>query len=221
MTRTDKFLTRIDGLIAEIDEALDTTMAVHVGNEKLYGRCRSIVFATRNLCVTIFEGRQTPYTLLLDTADLSSSTDSHFAQQNRAKISSIRYLLSNLKTDIETGIIGSIISRTQARVFDDFIDHADHYLEQKRKNEAGVIAGVTFEDTIRRLCTKNGIEEKGKKLNSLIDELARVNVLSGLEAKRARVAADVRTKATHAQWDEVDEGTVKELIGFLRSNLIL
>ena len=36
----------------------------------------------------------------------------------------------------------------RAEVFDNFLDHAHSYLDRDMKNEAGVIGGVVFEDTI-------------------------------------------------------------------------
>ena len=46
---------------------------------------------------------------------------------------------------------------TAAEAFDDFLDHAEAYLHGGRKMEAGVIAGVVFEDTIFGAFTENQI----------------------------------------------------------------
>ena len=67
-----------------------------------------------------------------------------------------------------------------------------------------MIVGVVFEDSIRSISRKVGMPEKGKKLDPLIDQLVRNQTLTPAKAKRAKAAAHVRTKATHAQWDEVD-----------------
>ena len=77
-----------------------------------------------------------------------------------------------------------------------------------------MIVGVVFEDAIRRVCRKHDIEERGEKLDGLISALTKSNVLSATKAKRARVAAHVRTKATHAQWDEYDEKDLKTAVEF-------
>jgi hypothetical protein len=100
----------------------------------------------------------------------------------------------------------------RAEVFDDFLDHAKHYHREGKKNEAGTIAGVVFEDTIRRLCDKQSITQKGTPLDRLISELSSKGLLTSTKAKRARTAAHVRTKATHAQWDEFELGDVDETI---------
>lgn len=123
-------------------------------------------------------------------------------------------ILRSLLHDVDSGLLASIEDQTKASVFDDFLDHAKEYAKQKLSKEAGVIAGVVFEDTLRSICRARGIAEKDKKLDSLIDELVKAGVLSQVKAKRAKVAAHVRTKATHAQWDEFDLGDVNTTIDF-------
>lgn len=78
--------------------------------------------------------------------------------------------------------------------------------------EAGVIAGVVFEDAVRRICRKHSISENGVKLDGLISELVKMNALTEMKAKRARAAAGVRTSATHARWEEFTEGDVEAAI---------
>lgn len=113
-------------------------------------------------------------------------------------------LLKNLARDIEAGLLTSIADRARAETFDDFLDHGTAYLKEEKKQEAGVICGVVFEDALRRVCRKYKIDDKDIKLDALISALVKIEVLSDTKAKRARVAAHVRTKATHAQWDEFD-----------------
>jgi putative aminopeptidase FrvX len=88
---------------------------------------------------------------------------------------------------------------------------------------AGVIAGVVFEDTIRRACTKYSIVEKGVQLELLIDQLSKAAQVPSVKTKRAKAAAGVRTKATHAQWDEFDKDDVEATIATTRAfvNLLL
>ena len=125
-------------------------------------------------------------------------------------------VLVSLLADSDAGLLSSVADQARAEAFDDFLDHANQYLKNSRKNEAGVIAGVVLEDSLRRICRKHGIPEKGKNLDSLISELVSKNELTGVKAKRARAAADVRTKATHAQWDEYELEDVRSTIEFTR-----
>ncbi|NML15588.1 hypothetical protein [Azohydromonas caseinilytica] len=117
-----------------------------------------------------------------------------------------------LLEDARAGLLATVANAARAEVFDEFLDHAKEYHRRDRKNEAGTIAGVVFEDTIRRLCDKQGITQKGVPLDRLISELTGKGLLTSTKAKRARTAAHVRTKATHAQWEEFALSDVDETI---------
>lgn len=103
-------------------------------------------------------------------------------------------LLINLAHDIDAGLLTSITDRTRAETFDEFLEHGRAYLKEQRKQEAGVICGVVFEDTVRRICRKHDIEEIGVQLDSLIGSPTKIEVLMGAKAKRARVASHSEQK---------------------------
>jgi len=131
-------------------------------------------------------------------------------------VGEVSSVLSSLLRDAEAGLISSVMNHAMALTFDSFLDHAEHYALVKKKNESGVISGVVFEDSIRRICDNHKITHKDVKLDALINELVKINVFNDLKAKRARVAAHVRTKATHAQWDEFELEGVNATIQFCR-----
>jgi hypothetical protein len=121
--------------------------------------------------------------------------------------------------DLDAGLIADFGNRVRAETFDDFLDHADEYCQQGDKPAAGVLAGVVFEDTIRRICRDKGITDKGQDLEQLINTLARQNIVTGQQSKQAKLAAHVRTKATHALWDEYDLDGVTAAIQLTRTFL--
>ena len=123
-------------------------------------------------------------------------------------------MLTRLLADVDAGLMTTIINRAQAETFDDFLDHGRAYLDSEQVKEAGVIVGVVFEDSLRRVCRNHGISDKDVKLDELISALSKLEVITPTKAKRARAAAHVRTKATHAQWDEYDLKDVKAAIEF-------
>lgn len=135
------------------------------------------------------------------------------------RVGELTALLGRLAADVEDGLLASVANQARAQTFDDFLDHAEAYLKDKRKNEAAAIGGIVFEDTVRRICRDNEIAEAGSKLDALITDLVKREVITEIKAKRARSAANVRTKATHAQWDEFDEGDVRATILFTRELL--
>jgi hypothetical protein len=139
-------------------------------------------------------------------------------------VRSIGQILSALLQDIDAGLLGDLGNQIRAETFDDFLDHAEFYQKEGRKQEAGVIAGVVFEDTVRQICRdKCGITDKDQKLEDLINTLKGRGVITGQQSKQAKVGSHVRTKATHAQWDEFDlEGvaaTIQITKIFLREHL--
>jgi hypothetical protein len=127
------------------------------------------------------------------------------------RVGELAQIIKNLSADLQAGLL-SAAGRARAETFADFLDHARAYLKEDRPQPAGVIAGVVFEDTIRTVSRKYNIAEKGRKLDDLVSDLAKVGTLSGAKAKRARAAAHVRTKATHAQWDEFDLSDVSATV---------
>lgn len=138
------------------------------------------------------------------------------------RVDNIAAILRQLVIDVDDGLLNTIESQARIVVFGDFLDHATHYLRGGHHAPAGVIAGVVFEDTIRRACERNKIRQRGVQLDQLISELCKANVLSDVLAARSRSAATVRAKATHAQWGEFSPADVdaalkltRELVGDL------
>lgn len=121
-----------------------------------------------------------------------------------------------LALDADAGLLASIEARVSGETFDDLLDHSAAYLEDSRHQPAGVLAGVVFEDTIRRLCDAHDIEHRGKELDTALSALKSKNVLTKLEQKEGIAAADLRAKATHADWKAFNADQVASVIAFTR-----
>ncbi len=123
-------------------------------------------------------------------------------------------ILEALLADVEAGMISSLEDRVRGQAFDDFLEHAEEYVKRGRKNEAGVIAGVVFEDTMRSIGERNDVTNS--QLAQVINGLVSSGVISKTQSKRAKVAAHVRTKATHAEWGEFEMPAVEDTIRITR-----
>ncbi|HEY1979311.1 MAG TPA: hypothetical protein VGH13_04430 [Xanthobacteraceae bacterium] len=132
------------------------------------------------------------------------------------RVASISETLRALLPDLDSGLLGDLGNQVRAETFDNFLDHGAAYLAKKRKMEAGVIVGVVFEDAIRRIYRDKIGDDKGQKLDVIINALATQSIITGQQGKQAKVAAHVRTKATHAQWDEYDLAGVEDTIQLTR-----
>lgn len=205
----------------KLEELITSSETLKIGNR--YGQilgpeqghsCRGWLASAQNLVHLVLDASN-PYKTNVDKI---CSYD-HGLVIHRS-VGDVASMLESLLSDIENGLISSIQDQTKAIVFDDFLDHAKEYLSRNSKNESGAISGVVFEDTLRTICRNHGIEEKGNQIDHLISELSRIGVLNQLKAKQARVAAHVRTKATHAQWDEFDISDVKSVIEFTEKLIV-
>jgi hypothetical protein len=134
----------------------------------------------------------------------------------QAKISEMAAMLARLLEEIGGGLLTTVENHAIAVTFDAFLDHGAEFLRQGRKNEAGAIAGIVFEDTLRQICRVSNLAEKGVNLDALISELVKKQVLTKVKANRARSAAGLRTSALHAHWDEFEIGDVKPVIEFTK-----
>jgi hypothetical protein len=197
---------RIEQLISEAPQ-------IAAGND--LHRQRAWVVAAQHAVQLVCPSSGSPY--YARSQQIVSQSNQPFVTSS--SVSGMAAMLARLLEEIEGGLLTTIESRAIAVTFDDFLDHGAEYLKHDRKNEAGVIAGIVFEDTIRRICRTLDISEKGVALETLITDLAKRDVLTALKAKRARAAAGLRTSAAHARWDEFAIGDVSPVIEF-RKELI-
>ena len=137
----------------------------------------------------------------------------------------IASLLRSLLGDIDAGLVGTFKTKVQAETFDDFLDHAVAYPDRDDgKDPAGVIAGSVFEDTVRKIhADKVGGVTFGRKIDELISELTKKEIITEQQSRQARTAAFVRTKASHAEWSEFDkegvDATIKITKALLKEHL--
>lgn len=207
-----------DDLRTRISQLLNDSIALSRGNEngqcvdeRQQQLCSAWITAAHNAVHIAISDPSAPYRLKVDKV---AGSDRGYVIHTA--VGELAAVLRSLLADADAGLLASVADRARAEVFDDFLDHASAYIQENRKNEAGVIAGVVFEDTLRRVCRKHSIAERGRKLDALISDLASCGEPTAVKAKRARAAADVRTKATHAQWTDFELSDVQATVDFTR-----
>lgn len=205
---------RVNALIAEASEIRNGIFNDRVSETDI-GECRAWITSALNAICVLCPDENNSYR---KRADEIAKRDSGYMLPD--DVYEFRCLLLSLLKDIDAGLLMSIADRASAETFDDFLDHAVAYISENRKQEAGVIAGVVFEDCLRRICRKHQKWEKDINLDQLISTLAKIGVLTATKAKRARAAAHIRTKATHAQWDEFDLHDVSAAVEITRELIL-
>lgn len=102
-----------------------------------------------------------------------------------------RGILKSIKSEIEGGWILSFKGLISAEIFSDFLEMAEHLLDEKFKDAAAVMIGSDLEEHLKQLCTKNKIdlyiikEDKTitKKADLLNAELTKATVYNALDQK--------------------------------------
>ena len=201
MSISETLLTRLTELLDDaqtlVDDQLERTDEKE--RERYCAECAGWLAAASHVATIACPNDAHPYREHI--AKVLGAYPVNFATA-RAKVSGVAAILSQLDQDANAGLLTTLADATRAETFDSMLDHAQAALDQRQHQSSGVLAGVVFEDVVRRGCEKHSITENGVKLDELISELGRRGMLSGVKAKRARAAAAVRTSATHARWDE-------------------
>lgn len=125
-------------------------------------------------------------------------------------------LLAALNDEASHGLLRRLEDTVFAAAFDDFLDHAEAFHKANKAREAGVLAAIVLEDTIKRIAAKNGVNASGLTLEPLVDALVKVGVFTAVKAKRVKAYAGVRNPALHAEWDKFDIRDAGELISGTR-----
>ena len=134
-------------------------------------------------------------------------------------------ILKAVRSEIAGGWLFTVKGLVAAEVFADFLEMAEHLLDQSYKDPAAVMAGSVLEEHLRQLCAKHAIpltERRGdddvaKKAERLNADLAGADVYNKLEQKQITAWLDLRNKAAHGDYDSYTDDQVREFLAGLIS----
>lgn len=128
--------------------------------------------------------------------------------------------LKALRADYAAGHLRRVEQLVQADLFADFLEMAQHLLDQGYKDAAAVLVGGLLEEQLRKLCIKNGISAatggRPKKADSMNADLAGAGVYNKLDQKSVTAWLDLRNKAAHGQYVEYTADQVGVLLQGVR-----
>lgn len=137
----------------------------------------------------------------------------HKAQEGHA-------ILLSIQNEIEGGWVFSVKQLISAEIFSDFLEMAEHLLNQNYKDPAAVMIGSVLEENLRQLCSANEIdvdlEKDGsfipKKADRLNSDLAKSEVYTKLDQKAVTMWLDLRNKAAHGKYEEYSQEQVELML---------
>lgn len=121
-----------------------------------------------------------------------------------------------LREDYKAGALTPIQELIRAEVFDDFLEMAEHLLDQGYKDPAAVVIGSVLEQHLKRLCDRvkipTDLNGKPKKADLLNSELAAKKVYEKLDQKSVTAWLGLRNDAAHGDYDKYAAEQVKLLL---------
>ena len=122
-------------------------------------------------------------------------------------------VLRSAKDDVEGGYLQKIETLVSASVFSNFLEMAEHLLDNDYKDPAASLIGAVLEDGLRRICINNGITLKTKEdISSLNQKLAQKHVYNPLQQKQIQVWNDLRNNADHCNFDQYKMDDVTDML---------
>jgi hypothetical protein len=146
------------------------------------------------------------------------------------KLLRIMGIVVALRIDLDKGYLKSINEIIQSEVFSDYLEMAEHLLQEGYKDPSAVLIGTTIEVHLRELCIANDVsleilnnKEKliAKKADVMNADLAKLNVYSGLYQKQIIAWLGIRNSAAHGKYDEYSVEEVKLMLQGIRQFILV
>ena len=203
----DRILARLDSLIEMGEKVLATRHAppeyVVAGdyvNDALFRQWRTSSLAFLNTLLPEYVYR--------------SEFEGHCKVAFHADAQEGMAILKAAKEDIEGGYLQKVEALVSASVFSDFLEMAEHLLDNGYKDPAASLIGAVLEDGLRRVCGNNDITIKSDdNISSLNQKLAQKPVYNRLQQREIEVWNKLRDYADHGRFDEYKADNVKDMLG--------
>ncbi len=129
-------------------------------------------------------------------------------------------ILHAAKEDIGGGYLQKVETFVSANVFSDFLEMAEHLLDNGYKDPAASLIGAVLEDGLRRICSNNNLTVKSDdNISSLNKKLADQRVYNRLQQREIEVWNKLRDYADHGHFDQYKQDDVTDMLKGARSFL--
>jgi hypothetical protein len=210
----------VDALI-QVGEKLSAEAASSpssLGNDKIQELLS--MTARGGQIITRLYGRDSQYFEIYQAATKTA----HFTMMHSnyyQHVSNLVGLFKGIKHDLSSGMLLNMKSLLQAEIFADFLEMAEHLLDEGYKDASAVILGAVLEDSLRKVADAHGIATVGSKGQPLtIDPLnvaiCKAGIYGPLVQKQVTSRANLRNDAAHGHLGDYDEAQVKQMLLFVQ-----
>jgi len=129
-------------------------------------------------------------------------------------------ILEAARDDIQRGHLKKLQSLVSADIFSDFLEMAEHLVQEGYKDAAAMLIGAVLEDGLRTVSKNNGIAiKKEDDIGSLDQKLSDAKIYSRLVQKQIRFLKNIRDNAAHGKFSEYSHEMVEDMLRSVRAFL--
>ena len=212
--KLEDWIKRAEELKALADRTVSTRRSsavagIHFVDNELFVELRSSGLAFFRNCF----GEDHPFYKQFDS-EMGPGATPRNAEDGRA-------VLTAAINELKGGWLQTTQGLIAGNLFSDFLDMANHLLDENYKDAAAVIAGSSLEAHLRALCVKSSIDvidTKGahKKADLINAELHKAKIYALSEQKQVTAWLGIRNDAAHGDYAKVIAGSVKVMIDGIR-----
>ncbi|OSR69228.1 hypothetical protein BV326_03513 [Pseudomonas syringae pv. actinidiae] len=209
--QTKDLSKRVAQLIEQSEKLLATKKTNRYGADQVDGGAMAGLRSSTLSFIAMTYGSNHSY-----YSEYDSSTKSSF--ESSAKRS--HAILHSIQNEIDGGWIFTVKKLIAAEIFSDFLEMAEHLLEQGYKDPAAIMIGSVLEENLRQLCVANKIdtslERDGifipKKTDRLNSDLANSEAYTKLDQKSVTAWLGLRNNAAHGKYNEYTKEQVNLML---------
>ncbi len=217
--RQDDLIEQVDAVLADYREVASGAKYDDLSDLAISNTFR--LFTRASAVVERIAGSSSPYAKQLAWILDQNSTPGK-------KVGPAIGVLESLRVDLESGYLQSVSELLHAEVFSDFLEMAQHLVDNGYKDAAAVVVGSSLEAHLRQLCAKFNVETevqsggnlRPKKADQMNSELAKANAYSKLDQKSVTAWLDLRNKAAHGEYRKYSEDQVGLMLSGVRDFLV-
>ncbi len=209
---TDTFKEQLGAIITEYESAL--SRSAHTDASDVFTLTQITDLQTR--CTTAIErATGSSSTYYRKVMEISKEID-HIYGHVAGQIGVAKALLY----DIHNNYMKSFEELIHGDIFGDFLEMADHLLENGYKDPAAVLAGSTLEVHMKKLCDNYSVEitsnEKPKSSYLLNADLQKKGAYTKLDQKNITAWLGLRNNAAHGNYSEYTKEQVSLFAASIR-----
>ena len=122
-------------------------------------------------------------------------------------------ILRAAREDIAGAHLQKVETLVSAEVFSDFLEMAEHLLDNGYKDPAASLIGAVLEDSLRRICRNNDVSVKSDdNISSLNKKLADKEIYNRLQQREIEIWNKLRDYADHGHFDQYKAEHVKDML---------